>query len=185
MVGGPDRSDNDGPLSGFGLDAGDDSWIGLLREAEQPLVMGCSGRYELLSEVSRGGQGIVYRARDVRNGRIVAAKRLVAGSLASLSSRRRFERELKTAAALDHPNIVQVFGLDGGGGAQPLLTMQWIDGTPVTGVQRGHTIWLDSSSDGRSRCRDISKRPKREILLICTRARSICRASRSRFSTLR
>ncbi len=127
MVGGADRNPG---RPGVGLD--DDRWMDRIREAELPLVMGRSGRYELLTEVSRGGQGIVYRARDVRNGRIVAVKRLVAGSLASLPTRQRFERELETAAALDHPNIVRVYCLDGGGGGQPLLVMQWIDGMPIT-----------------------------------------------------
>ncbi len=129
MVGGPDRNSADRRL---GVDLDDDRWLERIRDAERPLVMGRSGRYELLTEVSRGGQGIVYRARDLRTGRIVAVKRLVAGSLASLATRQRFERELETAAALDHPNIVRVYGLDGGGGSQPLLAMQWIDGTLIT-----------------------------------------------------
>ncbi len=129
MVRGPDRNSDDRRL---GVDLDDDRWLERIRDAERPLVMGRSGRYELLTEVSRGGQGIVYRARDVRNGRIVAVKRLVAGSLASLPTRQRFERELETAAALDHPNIVRVYGFEGGGGGQPLLAMQWIDGTPIT-----------------------------------------------------
>ena len=51
--------------------------------------------------------------------------------------------------------------------------------------QRGQTSWLDSPSDGRSRWRDISIRPKREMRPICTRARSIFSASRSLSSTWR
>ena len=52
-------------------------------------------------------------------------------------------------------------------------------------AQRGQTIWLDSPSDGRRRWRDISIRPKREMRPTCTRARSIFKASRRRFSTSR
>ena len=52
-------------------------------------------------------------------------------------------------------------------------------------LQRGQVWCADSPSDGRSRCRDISSRPKREILPIWTRARSMRTASRSRFSTSR
>ena len=52
-------------------------------------------------------------------------------------------------------------------------------------LQRGQTSWLDSPSEGRSRWRDISSRPKREMRPIWTRARSIFNASRRRFSTSR
>ena len=51
--------------------------------------------------------------------------------------------------------------------------------------QRGQTRWVDSPSDGRRRWRDISSRPKREILPIWMRARSILTESRSRSSTAR
>ena len=50
-------------------------------------------------------------------------------------------------------------------------------------VQRGQTFALVSPSEGRSRWRDISKRPKRDILPTCTRARSMLSASRILFST--
>jgi hypothetical protein len=52
-------------------------------------------------------------------------------------------------------------------------------------LQRGQTIWLNSSSEGRRRCRDISSNPNLEMRPTCTRARSIFRASRSRVSTWR
>ena len=52
-------------------------------------------------------------------------------------------------------------------------------------LQRGHTCWLDSPSDGRRRWRDISNRPKREMRPRRMRARSCLKASASRFSTRR
>ena len=52
-------------------------------------------------------------------------------------------------------------------------------------LQRGHTFDVVSPSEGRKRCRDISSKPKREILPTCTRARSIFKASRIRVSTAR
>ena len=51
--------------------------------------------------------------------------------------------------------------------------------------QRGHGIWLVSPKLGRRRWRESSSRPKREILPVCTRARSRCNASRKAFSTSR
>jgi len=52
-------------------------------------------------------------------------------------------------------------------------------------TQRGQTMWLDSPSEGRRRCRDISSRPKRDRRPIWMRARSIFMASRRRSSTSR
>ncbi len=109
----------------------DGGWIEELREAISPPALGTLGRYELLEETGRGGQGVVYRARDRHTNRIVAVKRLVAGALASSAMRHRFHREIEAAAALHHPNIVTLFGAEPVAG-QPLLVMQWIDGVPIT-----------------------------------------------------
>jgi len=114
----------------FGLSLTDEEWFERARViAEQPPV-GRLGPYELLAEVGRGGQGIVYRARQPGTGRDIAIKRVSAGVFASAETRARFEREIEATAALDHPHIVTVFGaevIDG----QPLLTMKWIDGVPI------------------------------------------------------
>ncbi len=74
-----------------------------------PVPAGGIAGYELLEEVSRGGQGIVYRARQASTKREVAVKVLREGPFASLGARRRFEREIELAAGLRHPNIVAVF----------------------------------------------------------------------------
>ncbi|MGB0953735.1 MAG: protein kinase domain-containing protein [Planctomycetota bacterium] len=109
---------------GFGLD--DDSWLRQAREALEPTSWDNLGDYEILAEVSRGGQGVVLRARDAQ-GRLVALKRLIAGTLTGTRGRLRFEREMEITARLDHPGVVPLLRreiLD----RQPLLVMPWIEG---------------------------------------------------------
>ena len=114
----------------FDLDSKTDVWMDRVREAETPAALGCIGPYELIAEISRGGQGIVYRARQPGTKREIAVKRMLAGSFATSAMRRRFEREVELAAGLNHPNIVTVFGIEVIDG-QPLLAMEWIDGVPI------------------------------------------------------
>lgn len=65
--------------------------------------------YEILAEIRRGGQGIVFRALQKSTKREVALKLLREGRYASDTARRRFEREVELAATLRHPHIVTVF----------------------------------------------------------------------------
>jgi WD40 repeat protein len=72
--------------------------------------------YEVLGELGRGGMAVVYKARQVNLGRLVALKMILAGPHAALAAKARFLREAKTIAQLQHPNIVQVhdYGLHEG-----------------------------------------------------------------------
>ncbi|MBK7642162.1 MAG: serine/threonine protein kinase [Planctomycetes bacterium] len=121
----------DEELGRFGLEGPDDGWLEHLRRAEAPRAFGRIGPYEILEERGRGGQGVVFRARQPGTKREVALKRLIAGSFASASARRRFEREIEIASELKHPGIVTLYGVELVDG-QPLLAMEWIEGLPVT-----------------------------------------------------
>jgi serine/threonine protein kinase len=116
----------------FGFDLDDDTWLSRLRglsQPEAPPQLGRIGPYELISIIGRGGQGIIYKVRQPGTGRAIALKRLSAGAFATPEMRARFRREVEAAAALDHPNIVTVYGsevIDD----QLVLAMQWIDGAP-------------------------------------------------------
>jgi serine/threonine protein kinase len=66
------------------------------------------GRYEIRSLLGAGGMGEVYRAHDEKLGREVAIKVLPAAFAADPERLARFEREARTLAALNHPNIAQI-----------------------------------------------------------------------------
>jgi serine/threonine protein kinase/tetratricopeptide (TPR) repeat protein len=87
--------------------------------------------YTLLGELHRGGQGVVYRARQESTRRVVAVKLLHLGSFASARQRRRFEREVDLAASLDHPNVVTVYDSGRTEAGELFLAMELVDGLPL------------------------------------------------------
>jgi serine/threonine-protein kinase len=72
----------------------------ILREPVEPR---CIGSYELIAEIGRGGQGVVYRAREVHTNKVVALK------LVNPSDRRHALRELAIASNLEHEHLVRVY----------------------------------------------------------------------------
>ena len=89
--------------------------------------------YKLLEEISRGGMGIVHRARDTKLDRDVALKVLPPGLTADPERAARFMREARAAAALQHPNIAVVHEIGESDGTT-YLAMELIEGEPLSNV---------------------------------------------------
>ena len=81
------------------------------------------GPYEVIGSIGEGGMGQVYRAKDTRLGRHVALKTLPDAVARDTDRLARFEREARTLAALNHPNIAQVYGFEDGA-----LIMEFVEG---------------------------------------------------------
>lgn len=93
--------------------------------AEQPTSI---GKYEVLAELGHGAMGTVYKARDPVLGRLVALKTMSEALLVEEEMRERFLREARSAAQLQHPNIVTIFDFDPDAAGIPYIAMELLDG---------------------------------------------------------
>jgi predicted Ser/Thr protein kinase len=87
--------------------------------------------YLIETELGKGGMGVVYRARDTRLGRLVALKMITPGLVANPERRSRLLLEARSAAAVSHPAIAQVYDIDEVDG-NLFIAMEYVDGRTVT-----------------------------------------------------
>src|ERR1700694_4015831 len=86
------------------------------------------GPYEIVVPIGAGGMGEVYRARDGRLGREVAIKVLPEAFSRDTGRMARFAREAQTLAALNHPNIAAIYGIE-----QGAIVMELVPGEDLKG----------------------------------------------------
>jgi Tol biopolymer transport system component len=98
------------------------------------------GPYEVVAPVGAGGMGEVYRARDTKLNRDVAIKILPDAFASDPERLTRFEREARTLASLNHPNIAQIYGVEagaGGAGSTRALVMEFVEGNTLEEIISG------------------------------------------------
>ncbi|MBM4039605.1 MAG: hypothetical protein FJ290_13945 [Planctomycetes bacterium] len=95
--------------------------------ASDPLVGKTLAEFEVLEAIGQGGMGVVYKGRQKALDRLVAIKVLSPDLAQKEGFIERFEREARTAAALRHPNIVQVYSVGEAQGVH-YIAMEYVDG---------------------------------------------------------
>lgn len=101
--------------------------------------------FELLSELGRGGMGVVYKCRQVALNRVVALKLILAGGSSTDHHRSRFLREAEAAAGVSHPHVVQLFEA-GTWAGQPYLVLEYCSGGSLADQLRGSPLPKDRTA---------------------------------------
>ncbi len=104
------------------------------------------GVYEVTAKIGEGGMGEVYEALDTELNRRVALKVLPDDVAASPERLQRFRREAKALAALNHPNIVNIHGVEESGGRR-FLIMERVDGESLDRLLPAGGLAVDTVFD--------------------------------------
>jgi serine/threonine protein kinase len=118
-----------------------------------PVAAGALGDYEILAEIGRGGMGVVYLARQLSLGRLVALKMLPADLAGDEVALARFRREMRLLARCDHPNIVKVLASGTLPDGRLYYAMEYVPGCDLEQVWRelsGSDVQSDASTLGGS-----------------------------------
>ncbi len=119
----------------FGLEIDADGW-------PKGVPVALSRRYSGLERLGQGGNGVVFRCEDKLLSRVVVLKFMIDGSMPTEMARKYFEREVKMAASLSHPNIVHIYDM-GHEDDVPWYSMEYVDGQALSAFMPAGQIVTD------------------------------------------
>ncbi|MDP2340445.1 MAG: protein kinase [Deltaproteobacteria bacterium] len=105
------------------------------------------GHFDVLSELGRGGMGIVYKVKDQKSGAFVALKMIPPEALSRPDSALRFKREFRAMQRVEHPNVIRVYEAGTHEGC-PFFTMELVDGKEIRRYVDGEEAIVPNGKDG-------------------------------------
>jgi serine/threonine protein kinase/Flp pilus assembly protein TadD len=137
-----------------------------LGAAPEPLAAGCRiAQYEILEPLGGGSMGEVYKAKDLRLGRVVALKFLPADLTRDPSARRRFLHEAQAVALLDHPNVATLYESGESAGGRVFLALAFYEGeTLQQKLSRGPLPLAEAVAIARQIARGLAAAHRRQIV---------------------